>query len=262
MSTYCNYCHRHWKLKKDYDKHISCCIYFYNLRRNPRQEMDENGVKIPTHKELFRFVQELSLKCERLEKEVVRLKANMNTKQKKMITDWLNQPQHMPKFTFEEWSKSIVIEDKALQIVFKRDLTEGIKYVIRGLLDENETNHAKPIRSFTQKPGLIYIYSKGEWSSSSPTEEAKWKIMSNEELDNCIIMISQMFLRAFIMWQRNTTPVTDDDSEVSEKKKEEEMNYLIKINGGMRSSTEKRNQEIKKWLSTAIEENIQSVEYV
>lgn len=261
MSTYCNYCHRHWKLKKDYDKHISCCIYFYNLRRNPRQEMDENGVKIPTHKELFRFVQELSLKCERLEKEVVRLKANMNTKQKKMITDWLNQPQHMPKFTFEEWSKSIVIEDKALQIVFKRDLTEGIKYVIRGLLDENETNHAKPIRSFTQKPGLIYIYSKGEWSSS-PTEEAKWKIMSNEELDNCIIMISQMFLRAFIMWQRNTTPVTDDDSEVSEKKKEEEMNYLIKINGGMRSSTEKRNQEIKKWLSTAIEENIQSVEYV
>lgn len=260
MSTYCNYCHRHWKLKKDYDKHISCCIYFYNLRRNPRQEMDENGVKIPTHKELFRFVQELSLKCERLEKEVVRLKANMNTKQKKMITDWLNQEQHIPKFTFEEWSKTMDIGEHALQIVFKRDLTEGIKYVIRELLDKNKTNHAKPIRSFTQKLGFIYIYSKGEWSSS-PTEEAKWKIMSNEELDNFIIMISQMFLRSFIMWQR-TNSTTDEDNESNEKKKEEEMNYLIKINGGMRSSTEKRNTEIKKWLSTAIEENIQSVEYV
>lgn len=260
MSIYCNYCHHHWKLKKEYDKHISCCNYFYNLRRNPRPEMDENGVKIPSHKELFRYVQELSLKCERLEKEVIRLKANMNTKQKKMITDWLNQPQHIPKFTFEEWSKTMLIGESALQIVFKRDLTEGIRHVIQELLHENKTNPAKPIRAFSQKPGFIYIYSKGEWCSS-PTEEAKWKIMSNEELDNFIVMISQMFLRCFIIWQRSNSD-TNTDNDSNEVKKEQEMNYLIKINGGMRSSTEKRNMEIKKWLMTYIEENIQSVEYV
>lgn len=261
MSIYCNFCHHHWKLKKEYDKHISCCNYFYNLRRNPRPEMDENGVKIPSHKELFRYVQELSLKCERLEKEVYRLKANMNTKQKKMITDWLNQPQHIPKFTFEEWSKTMNLQESALQIVFKRDLTEGIRHVIRELLDDNRDNSAKPIRAFSQKAGFIYIYSRGEWSSS-PTEEAKWKIMTNEELDNFIIMISQMFLRCFIVWQRSHMESDDSNTEVNEKKKEEEMNYLIKINGGMRSSTEKRNMEIKKWLIAYIEENIQAVEYV
>lgn len=267
MSIYCNYCHHYWKQKKEYDKHISCCNYFYHLRRNPRPEMDENGVKIPTHKELFRFVQELSMKCERLEKEVVRLKTNMNVKQKKVITEWLNQKEHQPKYTFEEWSKLATITENALQIVFKRDLTEGIRHVIQEFMIENRATPAKPVRSFLQKPGVIYIYSKGEWTSH-PTEEAKWKIMTNEEFDNFMVMISQMFIRSFIVWQRTHLVSTEEDETntatdaMNEKKREEEMNYLIKINGGMKSSSEKRNSELKKWFVSYIEENIQSVEYV
>ena len=64
MSTceyYCKICHHRWKLKKDYDKHLVCCEFFHNLRKQ-KYEMDEFGVKIPNQQELFLYVRELALK--------------------------------------------------------------------------------------------------------------------------------------------------------------------------------------------------------
>lgn len=255
MSIYCKYCNHHWKVKKEYDKHISCCQYFYHLRRNPESKMDDNGIKLPSHKELFRFVQELSLKCERLEKEMTKLKNNMNTKQKRVISEWLNQSIHIPCITFEEWAKNIAVGESQLKIVFKRDLTEGIKDSIAHHMKSKMQN--APLRAFTQKQNAFYIYTRGIWSNGEQTEEPKWKMMTPYEFENFIIMLSQAFLREFIKWQK----INVDENEENEKKKEEEMMYLIKINGGLRSSSDKRIGDLKKWLFTKIEENIQQIEY-
>ena len=47
---YCQYCHNHWKYKKEYEKHLACCAYFYHLRRNPRPEMMIMDVQSPHKK--------------------------------------------------------------------------------------------------------------------------------------------------------------------------------------------------------------------
>lgn len=255
MSIYCKYCSHHWKVKKEYDKHLGCCEYFYNLRRNPAPQMDDNGTKIPSHKDLFRYVQELSMKCEKMEKEIIKLKNNMNTKQKRVISEWLNQSIHIPTITFEEWAKNIIVSESQLKIVFKKDLADGIKDAISYHLKLNKTEI--PIRAFIQKPNTFYIYTKGIWSNGEQTEEPKWKIMTAYEFENFSIMLSQLFLREFIKWQKENI----DENEDNEKKKDEEMMYLIKINGGLRSSADKRLTELKKWFYGKIEENIQEIEY-
>ncbi|MFZ4478247.1 MAG: hypothetical protein ACOYPR_23845 [Saprospiraceae bacterium] len=72
--------------------------------------MDDYGSKMPTYKELFRFVQELSLKCERLEREVARLKTTVSVRQKKVIVECLNQSQNIPSYTFCDWWKNITLQ--------------------------------------------------------------------------------------------------------------------------------------------------------
>jgi len=47
--------------------------------------MDDHGIKLPTVKELYRLVQDLSYRLDRSEKKVAKLEAQWNTRQKKVI---------------------------------------------------------------------------------------------------------------------------------------------------------------------------------
>lgn len=257
---YCQYCHNHWKYKKEYEKHLACCAYFYHLRRNPKPEMDDYGCTLPTQKELFRFVQELSLKCERLEKEVGRLRNTVGIRQKKVITDCLNRPGQTPPCEFAEWWRKLslqlpiepttvegddmdahwsLINNVFLFRVFKRDLVEGIKSVLQRFVDVQLSGGTIPVRCFIQKPGVFYIYCGGIW-----------RHMTNDDFETMIDYISQLFVREFLVWQRENAESTDED----ERRCEEQMIYMMRVNS-MRPSKEKGMIEIRKWLFSKLEEN-------
>lgn len=263
MSIYCKCCHKHWKLKTEYDKHLTCCEYFYQLRRNP--DMDDFGCKLPNQRELFRLIQDLATKCSHLEKEVSRLKNTMNTRNKKAIVDCLHQPSQRPDRTFPEWWKQISVDRAQLEMVFRTDLTDGMKSAIECRLHASSPRLI-PIRAFIQKPNVFYIYvgvgvgaagadpSKPNGGSGSP-----WKIMHNEEMESMVLYLSQLFLKEFIQWQRDMAESTQNRTYDMDR----ELHYMMKING-TKTSTEKRMLEIKKWLFPKIQENIMdlTVEFV
>jgi hypothetical protein len=290
----CTFCHTQWKYKKDYDKHLACCEYFYQLRRNPQREMDDYGNKLPSQKELFRFVQELSLKCERLEREVSRLKATVSVRQKKIITDCLNHSEEMPSNTFYEWWKNITlhipvipssydaasikehwsqISNPFLFRVFQQGLVEGIKYVLDCYVRAEKSLRLLPIRCFSQKPNVFYIYCEkdsaavatpqtksGSTDTGLPKQTMIWKTMANNEFEMMVDYLSQLFVREFLEWQtRNLTEIHQH-----ERRGEEQMSYMMKVNS-MRPSKEKGIAELRKWLFTVLEENAQTIsvcEYV
>jgi hypothetical protein len=257
---YCQYCHNHWKYKKEYEKHLACCAYFYHLRRNPKTEMDDYGCPLPTQKEMFRFIQELSLKCDRLEKEVGRLKNTVGVRQKKVIADCLNRPEQTPPDDFAGWWRKLTLQ---LQVeatqtegaemdahwsllnnvflfrVFKQDLVDGIKTVLTKFMEIESVNGKLPVRCFIQKPGVFYIYSGGTW-----------KHMTNADFETMIDYISQLFVREFLAWQRENTDAIDED----ERRCEEQMIYMMRVNS-MRPSKEKGMLELRKWLFSKLEEN-------
>jgi len=257
---YCQYCHNHWKYKKEYEKHLACCAYFYHLRRNPRPEMDDYGCPIPTQKEMFRFIQELSLKCERLEKEVVRLKKNVGIRQKKVIVECLNRPEQTPQTEFNEWWRKLslqlptestpeegidmdahwsIVNNVFLFRVFKRDLVEGIKSILQRFIEVQLSEGAIPVRCFIQKPGVFYIYCGGIWRN-----------MTDADFETMIDYISQLFVREFLAWQRENADSVDED----ERRCEEQIRYMMRVNR-MQPSKEKGMTEIRKWLFSKLEEN-------
>lgn len=268
---YCRYCHTDWKHKREYEKHLACCSYFYHLRRNPKPEMDDYGCPLPTQKELFRFVQELSLKCERLEKEVSRLKNTVGIRQKKIIIECLNQPGHSPEYTFSEWWRRLslqlpivpsqrdgedmdahwsLINNVFLFRVFKQDLVEGMKCVIQRFVEmETATGKSIPVRCFLQKPGIFYVY----YGENEKSRTSIWKLMTNEDFETMIDYISQLFVREFLQWQKENIDAFDED----ERRCEEQMTYMMRVNS-MRPSKEKGMAEIRRWLFSKLEENAKS----
>jgi hypothetical protein len=257
---YCQYCHNHWKYKKEYEKHLACCAYFYHLRRNPKSEMDDYGCALPTQKEMFRFIQELSLKCERLEKEVGRLKNTVGIRQKKVITDCLNRPGQTPLVEFNEWWRKMTLQmpveptpaegadmdahwslvnNVFLFRVFKQDLVEGIKHVLLKFVEGELSQGKLPVRCFVQKPGIFYIYCGG-----------LWRHMTNADFETMIDYLSQLFVREFLAWQRDNSDCIDED----ERRCEEQIRYMMRVNR-MHPSKEKGMTEIRKWLFTKLEEN-------
>ena len=266
---YCKYCNNTWKYKKEFEKHLACCEYFYNYRRNPVAEMDDYGGKLPTQKELFRFVQELSLKCSRLEQDVARLKNNVSTRQKKVIVDCLNHPEQMPDYTFVEWWKGITLQlsstnteyDTAnmtehwssihnpfLFRVFRQGLVEGVKYVLSCYISTKNKKQKLPIRCFSQKHNTFYIYSGTDTAEVS--KKTQWRIMTMDDFEMMIDGISQLFVREFLIWQRENCDIICNN----ETHTEEQMMYMIRVNG-MKPSKERGMGEIRKWLFSTLEEN-------
>jgi len=284
---HCKYCHRSWKYKKEYEKHLACCEFFYQFRRKPQTEMDDYGAKMPTYKELFRFVQELSLKCERLEREVSRLKTTVSVRQKKVIVECLNQAANIPSHTFGNWWKTITLqlpvslnpkEESEMQShwsaisnaylyrVFKMGLVEGVKFLLGKFIEtERQKRGVLPIRCFTQRPNMFYIYCGLEEDQSESFDKSKtshkkldaqhaWMSMTNADLEQLVDYISQLYVREFLLWQRQNTDEIGND----ERRGEEQITYMMRVNS-MRPSKEKGMTEVRKWLFTTLEENAQAI---
>lgn len=253
---YCKYCHHFWKNIREYDKHASCCEYFYHQRRNTQPEMDEHGIRMPSMRELYGLVKDLSYRLERTERELRNLKNVVNSKQKRAILEWLNQPAQIPAITFEGWWREIKAKESDILKVISRDLTEGIL----SCLDANINTMKPPIRCFAQKPNTFYIYTEetGRTSSSSQPDGSVvpvWRIMNHDQMEKMALHISQSLLREFLVWQKTQQ---QQISEFDERSMDKTVNFMMKINGnGM--ALEKRLVDVKKWLFAKIEENLRVV---
>jgi hypothetical protein len=226
--------------------------------------MDENGIRIPSMREMFRYVKDLSYRLEKTEKEVVRLRNLLNTKQKRAILEWLNQPRQIPDKTFEDWWHDIKAQESDVLIVVNRDLTEGIMSCLTPHIKGLTRAQSPPIRCFTQKPNTIYVYSivavePGVENEEDANKEAepKWKIMSNDQLEKMVMHVSKSLLREFIVWWEISQSVLRA-SEGDERAMDKKFQMMQKMNGyGV--SQEKRMVEIKKRLFSEREENLRVV---
>jgi hypothetical protein len=267
--TYCKFCHHYWKNRKEYDKHISCCEYFYHQRRNPpAAEMSR-----PTMNEMYRLVENLTNRLEKTEKEVARLRGLMNARQKKAIIEWLNQPSQTPEIAFEAWWHEIRAQESDVLKVVNGDLSQGILSCIQ---THFTTTPAKilPIRCFSQKPNTFYVYSvetnKSNATAASADEASApgppppisitpmWRIMSAQQFEKMCGFIVQQIIREFLVWQNKQMAFINPSTEYDERTMDRRATLLMKINGyGV--SNDKRTGDVKKLLFPLIEENLRYI---
>ena len=250
MSTniYCKYCHHNWKTTIEYDKHIRCCEYFYQQRRTPSQpEMTESGVPIPNMRQLYRYIQDLTYRLEKTEKELRKLKSTVNSRRKIELLVWLNQSGQTPSITFENWTRNIKATEFDMMEVLNGNLTDGI---LSCLYSAIKSDNPLPIRCFSQKPGMFYVYSTIINKDESITTE--WQQMRSEQILKLANHISTSIRREFRIWNSSQICGSGINSEYDQNFMDKLPKYVKKLN----SDVEKRIPDIKKSLFSKLSEHI------
>lgn len=255
--TYCKFCNHIWKSLNEYNRHISCCEYFYNQRRTPpANEMS----KTPTLNKILERLEKAEKRIEHLQQKVQRLQNASNSRNKKVIVEWLNQPSQIPAITFEDWLRQIKAQESDVTKVVNGNLTDGmVSSIYSQILSSN--NDAIPIRCFTQKPKTIYVYSIKSQKSNpeSCAEEPTWQPMQDSHLERLCNHVQKQILRAYLLWlqpQINLAIQGQVECDEAVMNKRSCMNDRINGHGMHR---EKRMCEVKKLLFPLIEENLRNI---
>lgn len=262
----CTYCYRKYRKKENYDKHLSCCEFFYRSRS---MHVDIIYEPIPSQRELYQLVKELAYECDKMKKKIEQLETNNRNTNKKQITEYLQD--YVPETNAYQWAEQIDIQEKHLNTVFNNTIIEGMKQAISEHIFVNS-----PFCSFYQKNNTLYIY-----NNENEVDAPKWHAATNRELDKIISILSYKFLKTYLEWkQKNEYPLyhyeDDPDSKLStseqeleekiaEDMKKQQLIYMMKINGNRTNSNctsitricdDVKRTEIKKTLYDLVQKKL------
>lgn len=247
----CKYCHHNWKSKIEYEKHIRCCEYFYQQRRLPSQpEMTETGVPIPNMRKLYQYVQDLTYRLEKTEKEVKKLRSELNSRKKYEVLVWLNQPSQTPEKTFDEWTRNIKATESDMIKSLNGNMSDGIISCLWSNLGSASVGDSAvlPIRCFSQKPGAFYVYSSAINGDASVTTE--WRTMRPDQFMKMMNHIAKSIRGEFRIW--NTAQLSGQNQEYDQNFMDKMPKYVKKLNADL----ERLATDIKKSLFSKLEENL------
>ena len=234
---YCTYCNKFWKGIIEYDEHKTTIC----------KQQSEMAKQRSAKKQIHEILEDLTKRLDRAESEISRLRGIIQTKNRKIIHDWLNQTNQNPVANFDVWRREIQVHSKDVEKMMNGSvsggLTEGVISCVESYIN-NGSNNSLPIRCFAQKPKTFYVYSVGEDGSQ------RWRIMRNESetLGQLMDTVERKLRRKYNAERR-------DAEEEEEEDLDQHQMIMEKING-TRASAEKRLSIFKKWLFLKLEENL------
>ena len=230
-NNYCSYCNKYFRFYDLYFQHTISCDFFRKSKKTKDRELDCNE-KVPSSQEMFKYIQFLAVKCDKLQQEVEYLKKNSGLRCKKVISQTLDTlPQ--PAVEFGKWIRSFVISPTQLDKVCKEiSLMEGVKQYL-GKRFRQETVEQIPIRSFKQKPNNLYIYSG----------VTNWRVMTPKDMSQLIDALFQAFIVEFTKWQEERQELF----ETNEREQDKNIKYMMKIHN-IHGNQTRQITELRRWL--------------
>jgi hypothetical protein len=205
--------------------------------------MTENGVPLPTLRQLYRCVENLTYRLEKTENELKKVKSELNSRKRMEIATLLNQSEQKPAAPFEDWVRGINAEDGDLKEALNGSLTDGIISCLYSAIKSNGS--ALPIRCFTQKPGVFYAYSLVK-------DKPEWRQIRSDQFLKLLNHISASIRRLFNAWSfAQLKEAQEYDTDYMDKIPK----YMKKIN----ADVEKLAPIVKKCLFAKLEETVQVI---
>jgi hypothetical protein len=164
----CSLCGKKYKTTINLNKHKILCD---TLTRAKKKNLTEDFVEtepIPTQKQMYKIILDLSLKCNYLEEKVENMQKWVDRRKKKLnIIDWL-QKQEKPEKMFEEWYKEIFILKEEIEILLHNSFTHIFTEIIQRIFTLYTCKETLvPIYASVDKPNILYIYKNQKWIEAS-----------------------------------------------------------------------------------------------
>ena len=247
MSYICNTCNRKYVYKYNYDRHVRCCE-FLNMSIKEKEHEADMEETIPSLPNLFRLVQELSYKIDKIEKENVVLRQRLQQRRKINILEWLNnRPKEIqPKILFNDLINTYILSNvyKHLEAVYSNNLIIG---VINLWKDVFNSEVVIPLKVFDNRPNMFYIYESDE------TGKTEWIKISTDQIDTQLKHIYKQFIVEFkTHWYNKHVDKINVDEDYTNKY----VNYYQKILGGYKNTTEETCKKIRYQIYLLINQSV------
>ena len=181
----CVLCNKKYTKKSSFENHRILCDYRLKSKREKLIESEE-AQDIPTYHELVKIINELSRKYVKMEEKIEKLQRAAYTKEKKIdILNWLNSNNITPDFDFMNWvDNNFIISRRHLECLMEDNIFKTVQSIFEDAFSDENFNY--PIKCFSQKVGVFYIYEE-ECDSNETT--FIWKKM---ELKHMIILLGKI----------------------------------------------------------------------
>jgi hypothetical protein len=203
----CTNCKKKYTKSSSLDKHKILCDYKLKSQREKKIE-EEESEDIPDYLQLVKLVQELTIKCNKLETKVEQMQKWVERKKKKInIIEWLNT--NINAFvSYAEWvNTNIEIIPEHFTYLMEYNLYQTIEYIIRHNFVEN---HIYPIKCFSERNVIFYIAEKDENGNSL------WKRAEHEDIVLIFKKIYNKMLNELTKWKMDNQYKFDDNPKLCE----------------------------------------------
>ena len=210
----CIYCGKSYKTKLVLDKHLVLCEVTH---KSKTQINDDDEIVLPSQKQLYQIILELTLKCNRLESKVADLSKYISRKIDKVnIIDYLNNNISLkPYILFDNISETINIEQSDIEYLFHNSFKDTFNTIISKTIynKSKENQETIPIAAFTEKAGTIYIYTTQSKDSDKNTSHSSWIIATKEKITRFLNIIQLKMSKALSEWRKqNIQLLNESDS--------------------------------------------------
>lgn len=205
----CVVCNKHYTKKSSLDKHKILCDFKLKTQRELQIEEEELN-DTPTHLQLVKIVQELTLKMIKMEEKMTEMQKWVDKKKQKLnIIVWLNAGV-VPTIGFLEWVKlTFIVKPEHFENLMVNSLFHTIQQVFEFNLCE-KSDFIYPIKCFVQKKSVFYICEKKE--DGTP----EWRQLILADMVLLLKTLQSRMIREVSKWKTENQYKFDENDKISE----------------------------------------------
>jgi hypothetical protein len=224
----CTTCLKSYSSKIYYDRHISLCSILQKTKKERTLDVEKNQ-DIPSIDSLYEVIKTLLLEQEKMRKEIDNLKRFVAVKKKQIdVFEYLNKTVQ-PNQTFTNWVKQLEFTNEDLEVLLDETYYNSMhKYFEKVFGNLDEENKEIPLRAFTEKQNILYIYDfeilnnhkythNEDHSENEPEQiqSLKWIKLTDNHWKILVKHITTLLFDKFKEWQDENEERFDDDEGLS-----------------------------------------------
>jgi len=203
---HCPCCDKSYKTRKNLNKHLVLCELIvnskntYNRKDATKNKKDE--IEIPSFKQMYSMLQELSIKYQLLEEKTDKISKIVYIQKKKInILDWLINS-CFPIQTFECIEERIHLINADIDFLFQQKAIDLVITILKRsidelkLLSEDRETPFPPIIALSQNINTIYIY-----TNQNNEKTTKWEKLSKPILTELLFKIHKNIIKYITNWK-------------------------------------------------------------
>lgn len=198
----CKSCDKTYTRKTAFQTHIVLCEFVHLSKRERKLDLEETVTELPSQLQMFKIIQHLALKYDKLEEKLGFLQEWIDKKKQKIdVLAWLSCNNPCPDITFTELATKLIITQENITLLHDNPFQHVLQVIFNNTFASYHSTKL-PIACFTQKTKM-YKFNDGIWSE-----------LTSEELISLFNIIQNRLIHELREWKKENQDKMDSSDKL------------------------------------------------